>query len=84
MHPDWARSLRDQCQAAGAAFHFKQHGMWLHESQDPNWRWDWGDADERGCLHYWNDGTSSIHLRKSAAGRLLDGRTWDEMPGKDG
>ncbi|WP_223252269.1 DUF5131 family protein [Paracoccus mutanolyticus] len=26
MHPDWARSLRDQCQAAGVAFHFKQWG----------------------------------------------------------
>lgn len=28
MHPDWARSLRDQCQAAGVAFHFKQWGEW--------------------------------------------------------
>jgi len=24
MHPDWARSLRDQCKAAGTAFFFKQ------------------------------------------------------------
>lgn len=29
MHPDWARSLRDQCKAAGAPFHFKQWGEWL-------------------------------------------------------
>lgn len=28
MHPDWARSIRDQCQAAGVAFHFKQWGEW--------------------------------------------------------
>lgn len=28
MHPDWARSLRDQCQAAGVAFFFKQWGNW--------------------------------------------------------
>lgn len=28
MHPDWARSLRDQCKAAGVAFHFKQWGEW--------------------------------------------------------
>lgn len=27
-HPDWFRSLRDQCQAAVVAFHFKQHGEW--------------------------------------------------------
>jgi protein gp37 len=26
MHPDWARSLRDQCAAAGIAFFFKQWG----------------------------------------------------------
>jgi protein gp37 len=26
MHPDWARSLRDQCVAAGIPFHFKQWG----------------------------------------------------------
>ncbi|EHB48772.1 Gp37Gp68 family protein [Mycolicibacterium rhodesiae JS60] len=28
MHPDWARSLRDQCQKAGIAFLFKQWGEW--------------------------------------------------------
>lgn len=28
MHPDWARSLRDQCQDAGVPFHFKQWGEW--------------------------------------------------------
>lgn len=26
VNPDWIRSLRDQCQAAGVAFHFKQWG----------------------------------------------------------
>jgi protein gp37 len=28
MHPDWARSLRDQCVEAGAGFFFKQWGEW--------------------------------------------------------
>lgn len=28
MHPDWARSLRDQCQATGVPFFFKQWGEW--------------------------------------------------------
>jgi len=27
-HPDWFRSLRDQCAAAGVPFHFKQFGEW--------------------------------------------------------
>jgi len=30
MHPDWARGLRDQCQAAGVPFFFKQWGEWGH------------------------------------------------------
>jgi protein gp37 len=29
MHPDWPRSLRDQCQAAGVPFFFKQWGEWV-------------------------------------------------------
>ena len=33
MHPDWARSIRDQCAAAGVSFHFKQWGEWLDEAQ---------------------------------------------------
>lgn len=28
MHPDWVRSLRDQCVAAGVPFFFKQWGEW--------------------------------------------------------
>lgn len=28
MHPDWVRSLRDQCQEAGVPFFFKQWGEW--------------------------------------------------------
>ena len=28
MHPDWARSLRDQCATAGVPFFFKQWGEW--------------------------------------------------------
>ena len=27
-HPDWFRSLRDQCADAGVPFFFKQHGEW--------------------------------------------------------
>lgn len=33
MHPDWARSLRDQCAAAGVPFLFKQWGEWLPLNQ---------------------------------------------------
>ncbi|HCZ00141.1 MAG: hypothetical protein A3D16_12320 [Rhodobacterales bacterium RIFCSPHIGHO2_02_FULL_62_130] len=33
MHPEWARSLRDQCAAAGVPFLFKQWGEWLPLNQ---------------------------------------------------
>lgn len=35
MHPEWARSLRDQCADAGVPFLFKQWGEWTDE--------DWGE-----------------------------------------
>lgn len=33
MHPDWVRSIRDQCAAAGVPFFFKQHGEFIAHSQ---------------------------------------------------
>lgn len=75
MHPDWARSLRDQCQAAGVPFFFKQHGEWIGNSQlgdlPPGW-------DVAGC--YFDPQTAAYRIGKRAAGRLLDGREWNEMP----
>src|SRR5947209_6337477 len=32
-HPDWPRSLRDQCLRAGVAFFFKHWGEWVPEDQ---------------------------------------------------
>ncbi|WP_375782876.1 phage Gp37/Gp68 family protein [Bradyrhizobium sp. Pha-3] len=34
MHPDWARSLRDQCAAANVSFFFKQWGEWGMPTDD--------------------------------------------------
>lgn len=92
-HPDWFRSIRDQCQAAGVAFLHKQNGEWVPESR---------------CLHGANapaaflstNGTvrhlingkpaappmsrgQDITIRrvgKKAAGRLLDGREHNGYP----
>ena len=36
MHPDWARSIRDQCQAARVPFFFKQWGEW-HPEASASW-----------------------------------------------
>ena len=70
MHPDWARSLRDQCQAAGVAFFFKQWGEWITAKGLPG---------HMTIGHVFDDGFQMIRLGKNAAGRLLDGRTWDQM-----
>lgn len=71
-HPDWFRSLRDQCQAAGVPYFFKQWGCW-HPTNIGNSGHD---------LHRF-DGDGGVVLAcvgKSAAGRLLDGREWNEVP----
>jgi protein gp37 len=82
MHPDWARSLRDQCAAAGVPFFFKQWGKWVHESQDLHGSlFDWGDAADRGILHYWSDdGTSLIPVAKALDPKTLDGIIHDAWP----
>ncbi len=76
MHPDWPRSLRDQCVNVGVPFFFKQWGEWLHYSQIPK---GWSRKTEP--LHAWGNGGVSYRIGKKAAGRMLDGRTWDQYPG---
>jgi protein gp37 len=86
MHPDWVRGIRDQCVGAGVAFFFKQWGEWVpfeHRGNgfcvaqaaisDLHWKQEsvWLDDAER---------IGAIRVGKKAAGRLLDGRTWDEFP----
>lgn len=98
MHPDWARSLRDQCQAAGVPFFFKQWGEWLHENQI--WKDPIGAPSPENVIHpraehflLWNheedladlgyqfeDRSIAYRTGRKTAGRLLDGREWNEFP----
>lgn len=79
MHEDWVRSLRDQCQEAGVSYFLKQWGMWLPASQRPDGWYNSGDlmlaADKV------TPGRFIRLASKHDAGRLLDGREWNEMPG---
>ena len=93
MHPDWARSIRDQCQAAGVPFFFKQWGDWVGSDSEvaKNWPTSHSVSVERGHVHVWPFKKPSgppffgmnfnLRVGKKSAGRTLDGRTWDEMPG---
>lgn len=125
MHPDWARSLRDQCKGAPAAFLFKQFGDWgpapfVVRVCDPEVGWTGTPealaeakraSEAVGATHvhtgnWWDENGERIYslheighkpwslervgvqdyaapIRrwgKKAAGRELDGRTWDEYP----
>ncbi len=90
MHPDWASSLRDQCQAAGVPFLFKQWGEWCPAESVP-------DDDERKLPELWLRADGSVpasdeyvdffgsdevlyRAGKKVAGRQLDDRAWDEFP----
>jgi protein gp37 len=87
MHPDWVRSLRNQCQASGTPFFFKQHGEWisladydafLHgfkaEKYQHQFAWKAGSKNDEELP------VSCYRVGKKAAGALLDGREWREFP----
>jgi protein gp37 len=99
MHPDWARSLRDQCQASGTPFLFKQAGEWTA------WQFDSppllrnaytgflvdrhvfipADTDKDPT---WNDGLTYVHEGHShamfqRAGKKAAGRLLDGIEHND-
>ena len=71
MHPDWARSLRDQCAAAGVPFLFKQWGCWR-----PAAWFDGPDAES-------DAGDDFVDLdRVDHQFLACDGRTWNTNGGR--
>jgi hypothetical protein len=102
-HPDWFRSLRDQCQAAGVPFFFKQWGEWREFAHGlPDEEVD-ADSDTGHAIYdaairpgfITRDGRFIARridmpddtpcrlmerIGKKAAGALLDGREWREVP----
>lgn len=100
MHPDWARSLRDQCQRAGVPFFFKQWGEYVPlESYSDfqgnlyyNDKWVRPGVYREHCFtEDWyaygpDDGKMTVttakvlRVGKKEAGRLLDGREWNDFP----
>jgi hypothetical protein len=95
MHPDIPRKLRDDCVAAGVPFFFKSWGEWAPGS-DASVKticvYDDGRtveftkeailAEEKrsGKPHQEAHPTLMSRVGKKAAGRTLDGRTWEQVP----
>lgn len=90
MHPEWARSLRDQCEQAGVPFLFKQWGDWAPRGPEsmgypvvdgvPRMRLtdaghNGSDLAAGGGNHVWMN-----RAGKKVTGRGLDGRTHDGFP----
>jgi protein gp37 len=80
LHPDWARSLRDQCAAAGTPFFFKQWGSWAEIDDGPYNFMLAPDGTQTTSDQSPENAAPMRHVGKKAAGRLLDGVEHDGMP----
>lgn len=78
MRPDWARSLRDQCAAAGVPFFFKQWGEWAPQTAEQLSQLK--PSTERRNLCGEASRSFVYRIGKKAAGNTLDGRQYLEFP----
>jgi protein gp37 len=93
-HPDWFRELRDQCEAAGVPFLFKQYGEWAPGECGPtptrtldcatlinDSEWDIGRITVADSLDMHRDDEPDVYrMGKKAAGRKLDGVEHNGFP----
>jgi protein gp37 len=80
MHPDWARNLRDQCQAAGVPFFFKQWGEWIEDDNDLSLSQQL-PSNKRLLLNNGNGRyVPMARIGKYQAGDYLDGKQYHEFP----
>jgi protein gp37 len=93
MHPDWARSIRNQCAAASVPFFFKQWGEWTPgENVEARGTldvayfhvddtWSFRRMTERESQETHRDDEPTLYrVGKRRAGRLLDGVEHNDLP----
>lgn len=76
MHPDWAISLLHQCREFNVSFHFKQWGQWVPAELD--------NLGARMLTFGQERPVRMVRTSKKAAGRILEGATWDQVPSPPG
>lgn len=89
--PDWFRQIRDQCAQGGVPFLFKQWGEWgptpfeIHRNLPDAFTRLIEDNELAGTAMVCADGVERIwpmlKVGKKKAGRILDGKTYDQLPG---
>ena len=72
MHPNWVKSLRDQCKNAEVPFFFKQWGEWTTSFMVP--------VDLSKVKNTSIDNTTYYKVGKKKAGRKLNGVEYNEFP----
>ena len=86
MDPAWVRDLRDRCATSETAFLFKQWGAWAPDGAGVTaagrpWKSPDGKAAVLiGAPDMFQMRQIMRRVGKKAAGRELDGRTWDQYP----
>jgi protein gp37 len=83
MHISWPRQIRDQCEAAGVPFHFKQWGEWMAGLGELGMFVYLNDGSTRATsrtTHDFGEGYLAERLGKKKAGRELDGVIHDGYP----
>jgi protein gp37 len=88
MHPKWALSIRDQCAEANVPFFFKQWGSWM-----PLMSYAKCITNDKSCISIdidgnivdsldklKNDSYAFMKKSKKEAGRMLDGKEYNEFP----
>lgn len=93
MHPDWARALRDQAQAAGVGYFFKQWGAWAPPDQFDTVGYDDVEWDQNAAITMWPDGRIVAGVRGEfrdgsehlwPAGKRYTGHRLDDVEHLDG
>ena len=93
VHPDWVRGVRDQCEAAGVPFYFKQWGEWIaFKMMDATYaegralngrhsgRYDLYKVEKLLASNVKGWAGEFFKVGKKDAGRTLDGKEYLEWP----